>query len=100
MRINTNKQKDKMNPTKPVLKSKTVLTLLGALLVPTVMELVGLNIPLEQLNILKMFLSDHVLTLDELIQGIMIIIAVIFRIQGTKRLTVFGKLASDDTLVS
>lgn len=82
---------------KPIFQSKTVLTILAALMIPEVMDVINLDIVLAELEALKIFFSDYVITLDELVQTIFIVVAAVFRFRATTTLTL-KRVDENDTL--
>lgn len=75
-----------MDTTKPIWKSRTLAVLALALIGPVLLQLVGLNIPLGDL---QSPFTDDVFTLGEMINLAGLVLAAVFRGVATKALYVF-----------
>lgn len=87
-----------MNDTKPIFQSKTIFTILAALLVPEVIEVIGLMIESGVLEAIRGYIADFALTLPEIIEIALLLLAGVFRFTAKKTLTLTSKIPTNRSI--
>lgn len=77
-----------MNESKPIFESRTIFTILLALLVPEVIDVIGLKWIPDVFELIRLSIGDYVLTMDELIRIGLSLLAIVFRAKATTTLTI------------